>query len=175
MEIRKSAFSVAVFLACASNALCQTTNPPPAVAPDAHIKHAGVQVIGNWQVDPAETQELDQMFATATAAADSITPSVDAGAQRHAVNNSLRAELENFLIEHPNSAYGPGVHIWLGRQAMLVSGYSLGINHLEKAFDVVSKSPDPTALILAMDAGGTLDRISNKDEKKCEQSASIIR
>jgi hypothetical protein len=38
-------------------------------------------------------------------------------------------------------------------------GYSLAIDHLEKAFEATSSSPDPTALVLAMDAGGTLAKL----------------
>jgi hypothetical protein len=105
-------FSTAVL----SHLAAQTTNQP---ASDVVLVRFGVRPIGNWQVDPVETQELNQIFNDATAAANSIPPSVDAGVQRHAVDNSLRNALENFLAEHPNSAYGPGVHIWPLRHAAL--------------------------------------------------------
>src|SRR5437899_9720155 len=129
------------------------TNPPP------DISRVGIRPIGNWQVDAAETQELNQLFATALSAANSIPPTSNSGALRRAVNDELRAELETFLSEHPDSAYGPGVHSWLGRQAQQVCGYSLAINHFRKAFEVASASPDPSAIDIALEAGAALAKL----------------
>src|SRR5207253_2189888 len=88
----------------------QGTNSPKA-AVNFDLKKVGIKAIGDWQIDPVQTQELDQIFASAAAAANAISPSVDAGAQQHAVNNALRAELETFLSNHRDSAYAPAVHI----------------------------------------------------------------
>ena len=123
------------------------------------MKKAGIKPIGNWQVDPTETQELNQIFASAFAAANSIPPSADWGAQRHAVNNALRDELENFIIEHPSSAYGPGLHVWLGREALLVCGYAQALQHYQAAFQAASASPDPTAIDIALQAGAGLAKL----------------
>src|SRR5260370_40651717 len=103
----------------------QTTIPTPPSATDANLKRAGIKPIGNWQVDPVETQELDSIFANALAAADSIPIGPDANAKRHEVDNELRAELETFLVDHPSSAYAASLHDLLARSATLLLGSSL--------------------------------------------------
>jgi hypothetical protein len=146
-------------LVSAASLNAQTTNPPPAAPSDALLKKAGIRPIGDWQVDPVETAELNQIFASALKAANSIPIGPDSGAQRHAVNNELRAELENFLTEHPGSAYGPGLHVLLGKEARSVCGYSLAMEHFQSAFDTASGSPDPTAISIALDAGAGLSKL----------------
>ena len=137
----------------------QPANPPPSTSGDALLQRSGIKPIGDWQVDPVETAELNQIFSSAITAANSIPIGPDSGAQRHAVNNAMREELESFLTEHPGSPYGPGVHLYLGNQAQAVCGYSLAMAHYQSAFDLASGSPDPTAIALALNAGAGLARL----------------
>ena len=85
-----------------------------------HLAGFGIRPIGNWQVDPTETAEINQIFSSAISAANSVPATPDMGAQRHQINNELRNELEAFIAAHPNSAYAPSLDIWLGNQAFLV-------------------------------------------------------
>ena len=151
-------FAVVCFVR-ASATSAQQTNSPPAAASGQALRRAGIKPIGDWQVDPAETQELNQLYAAASAAANSIPSSPDWGAQRRAVDNSLRQEIENFLIAHPNSAYGPSLQLWLGRRAQLRCGYSSAMDHYRKAVALVTGSPDTTARSILFQAGGSLARL----------------
>jgi hypothetical protein len=96
MKTGKVLFSVGVCIACVSVSLAQSTNPAPKEISDEYLNKERIKPIGDWTVDSAETQELNQVFASALAAGNSIPASPDWGAQRHAVNNALRAELETF-------------------------------------------------------------------------------
>lgn len=150
----------AVFVLLSTGRLsAQTTNPPASASSQTPLEKAGIKPIGDWSVDPAETQELNQIYATALSAANSIPAGPDWSVQRHAVNNALREQLESFLVEHPNSAYGPGVHVSLGRQAVRVYSYSLAMSHYQKAFDTASGSADRTAIAIALEAGGGLAKL----------------
>lgn len=134
----------------------QNTNDVPS---DQYLEKARVKPIGNWQVDPAETQELNQDYAAAIAAANSIAPGPDWGAKRQAVDNVLRQQLESFLLDHPSSAYAPSLHATLAQRAQLRCGYSLAMEHYSKAVSMLAGSPDPTAQKILLEAGGGLAKL----------------
>jgi hypothetical protein len=99
MKARKIFVFFGVRLAWVSSRNCQSTNLSPNPAVSAHRVKSDIKPIGNWQVAPAEKKELSQIFASATADANAIAPSLDAGAQHQTVHNALRAELE---VSSPN-------------------------------------------------------------------------
>src|SRR6266567_1356002 len=76
---------------------------------------AGLKPVGDWAVDPAETQELNDKFAAERSASASVQPGPEAGAQRRAIEVELNNELESFVTSHTNSAYGPSVRLMLAR------------------------------------------------------------
>jgi hypothetical protein len=93
------------------------------------------------------------------AAADAIVPGDDASAQRGAIDNLLRQELESFLATNPASAYAPSLHVLLGDKALMRCGYSLAMDHFAAAFDSVVGSPDPTAIDITHEASGKLAKL----------------
>jgi YD repeat-containing protein len=145
--------------ACAALLTAQTTNNPPGEIRSDALTRAGIQPIGNWQVDPAETAYLNSLFASATAAADAIVPGPDASAHRRAVDNLLREELENFVATNATSAYSPGLHVLLGNRARMRCGYSVAMEHYQAAFKGLAGSPDPIAFEVAHEAGGSLAKL----------------
>ena len=56
----------------AQTVMPQGTNSPLAMADDGGFRRAGIKPIGDWQVDPVETQLLKSTFADALTAANSI-------------------------------------------------------------------------------------------------------
>lgn len=119
----------------------------------------GIKPIGDWQVNPGETAYLNSLFASATAAADAIIPGPNASSQRHQIDNLLRQELENFVSTNKNSAYAPGLHVFLGDRAKMRCSYTLAMDHYQAAFNLVSGSPDPTAFEIAHAASGSLAKL----------------
>jgi hypothetical protein len=126
---------------------------------DNSLKRAGIKPIGDWQVNPEETAYLNSLFANAQTATDAIAPGPDASAQRRAIDNLLRGELEHFVATNANSAYAPGLHVLLGDKARMRSGYSLAMEHYEAAFNGLIGSPDPTAFAIAHEASGALAKL----------------
>jgi hypothetical protein len=115
--------------------------------------------IGNWAIDPEEVQQLENIFATARQGSASISPGPDATRQRRAMLIELTTELESFLTQRTNSAYGPGVRLYLARAAQLSSQYSIAIAHCARAWDAVKNSPDATAQEMAREASGKLAKL----------------
>ncbi|HYV30030.1 MAG TPA: cysteine peptidase family C39 domain-containing protein, partial [Candidatus Binatia bacterium] len=155
-------------LACAllSGQLAAATaeEKPPveqvAKAPElSFASQAGLKPIGDWAVDPAETQELNDKFAAARSASASVQPGPDAGAQRRAIEAELNNELESFLTNHTNSAYGPSVRLFLARVYQLRSGYSQAMDHYRLVWGAVKGSPDATAEGMARETVGGLAKL----------------
>src|SRR6266516_4650355 len=155
-------------LACAllSGQLAAATaeEKPPveqvAKAPElSFASQAGLKPIGDWAVDPAETQELNDKFAAARSASASVQPGPDAGAQRRAIEAELNNELESFLTSHTNSAYGPSVRLMLARVHQLRSGYSEAMDRYRQAWEAVKGSTDATAQAMAWQAAGGLAKL----------------
>ena len=129
-------FASSIWLAAAPDVKSQvksSTDKDPAKAPVERVaktpivsfaSQAGLKPIGDWAVDPAETQELNDDFASARNASISVQPGPDAGSQRRAIQAELNNELESFLTNHTNSAYGPSVRLFLARVYQLRAGYS---------------------------------------------------
>jgi hypothetical protein len=138
--------------AAVSNPTAKTNSPPD-------ISKFGVRPIGDWQVDPIETQYLDSLFAQAMAAKEAVPPGPDATAQRRAIDNLLRSELQTFVTTNANSSYAPSLHLFLGHQARMRCGYSLAMQHYQAAFEKVLGSPDATALEIAHEASGALAKL----------------
>ncbi len=115
--------------------------------------------IGDWSVDPQEAAELQSIFDSAANASASITPGPNAPAQRRAVDNELRTELYSFLGGHTNSAYGPSVRLYLAQGASMRSCYAEAMDLCAQAWSSLKGSPDPTAIQMAREAGGTLARL----------------
>src|SRR6266487_1844984 len=120
---------------------------------------AGLKPIGDWAVDPAETQELDDLFAAARSASASVQPGPDAGAKRRAIEAELNNELESFLTSHTNSAYGPSVRLFLARVYQLRSGYSEAMDRHRQVWEAVKGSTDATAQGMAWQAAGGLAKL----------------
>ncbi|HEX9254767.1 MAG TPA: hypothetical protein VF938_04455, partial [Candidatus Angelobacter sp.] len=120
---------------------------------------AGLKPIGDWAVDPAETQELNDKFAAARSASASVQPGPDAGAQRRGIEMELNNELESFLSSHTNSAYGPSVRLFLARVYQLRSGYSEAMDRYRQVWGAVKGSTDATAQAMAWQAAGGLARL----------------
>ena len=115
--------------------------------------------VGDRPIDPTETQQLESDFAAAYSAANSIQPGPDSGAQRRAVANALNSELDSFAASHTNSAWTPGVRLWLAREAQLRSQYSHAMNHYRSALALVGGSADASAQKLARQARGGLAKL----------------
>ena len=120
---------------------------------------AGLKPIGDWAVDPAETQELNDKFAAARSTSASVQSGPDAGAQRRAIEAELNNELESFLTSHTNSAYGPSVRLFLARVYQLRSGYSQAMDHYRLAWGAVKGSTDATAEGMARETVGGLAKL----------------
>src|SRR5437870_3615802 len=125
----------------------------------AFTSQVGLKPIGDWAVDPAETQELNDKFAAARSASASVEPGPDAGAQRRAIETELNNELESFLTNHTNSAYGPSVRLFLARVYQLRSGYSGAMDRYRQVWGAVKGSTDATAQAMAWQAAGGLARL----------------
>jgi hypothetical protein len=74
-----------LFTCAACAILIQALTLSAAVA-RVDLKKFGVRPIGDWQVDPAETAELQNDFDQALAPANSIRPNPDSSAQRRAID-----------------------------------------------------------------------------------------
>ena len=120
------------------------------------LSRVSIRPIGDWAVDPAETQELNAIYAAMNQAASAVQPGPDAGFQRRAIEAESAVELESFLTKHTNSAYGPDLRLTLARLYRLRSAYAAAMNHYQLAWDVVKGSPDPTADQMAREAAGGL-------------------
>ena len=59
---------------------------------------AGIRAVGDWAVDPAETRQLNDLFAQARAASASLQPGPDAPARRRAIEIELNSELESLPV-----------------------------------------------------------------------------
>ena len=92
------------------------------------------QPVGGVAIDPQETQQLDDLFTQARAAAAAIAPGPDAGAQRRAVDNELHAEVADFVGGHTNSAWNPGALLWLARGAQVRSAYCQAIDRYQQVW-----------------------------------------
>src|SRR5579862_6092054 len=159
MKKTKVSYCLLAYILCALGALGQTNTPPPKPISDSNLKMAGIKAIGDWQVDPGETAYLNSLFAQASATADAIVPGPSASAQRHAIDDLLREELEGFVATNSKSAYAPGLHVLLGNKARMRCGYSLAMSHYQAAFEGLIGSPDPTAIELAHEASGSLAKL----------------
>ncbi|HWX21506.1 MAG TPA: cysteine peptidase family C39 domain-containing protein, partial [Candidatus Binatia bacterium] len=120
---------------------------------------AGVNPVGDRPLNDTETSQLNSIFSQVVAAANSVPPSPDAGAQRRAIDNELRAELESFVTNNPASAWTPSLHLLLARRAQLRCGYSLALDHYQAAFSAVAGSTDLTAQEIAREASGGLAKM----------------
>jgi len=125
----------------------------------AFTSQAGLKPVGDWAVDPAETQELNDDFASARNASISVQPGPDAGSQRRAIQAELNNELESFLSSHTNSAYGPSVKLFLARVHQLRSGYSEAMDRYRQVWGTVKGSTDATAQAMAWQAAGGLAKL----------------
>ncbi len=123
------------------------------------LASVGLKPLGDWAVDPAETQELNDTFAQAKNASASIQPGADAPAQRRAIEIELNGELESFLARHPNSAYGPSVRLLLARVYQLRCAYSAAMDHYRQVWQTVKGAPDSTAQGMARQAAGGLAKL----------------
>jgi hypothetical protein len=115
--------------------------------------------VGNWAIDPEEVRQLENIFTTAREGSASITPGPDATRQRRAMFLELTRELESFVTQRTNSAYGPGVRLYLARAAQLSSQYSIAMDHCARAWDTVKSSPDAAAQEMAREASGKLAKL----------------
>ncbi|HEV2391412.1 MAG TPA: hypothetical protein VG146_03515, partial [Verrucomicrobiae bacterium] len=122
--------AVVVSLAAAGLLFVRPGQTGPIPGPTAYplLAGAGLAPIGSQPVDDSVAQQLNSLFTSAVGAAKSIAPGPDAGAQRRAVDDELRAELESSTTNNPASAWTPSVHLWLGRRALVRCGYSLAMN-----------------------------------------------
>src|SRR5579859_7811428 len=77
-------------------------SPPPGTGPTP-IQLAGWKAVEDRPLNDSETLQLNSLLATASAAANSLTPGPDAGAQRRAIDLELCAELETFVTNNPAS------------------------------------------------------------------------
>src|SRR6266576_2404767 len=84
-----------------------------------------------------EQQQLNSLFVQARAASASVAPGPEAGFQRRQIAIELNTELEGFVASHTNSAWGPGVRLWLARNAQLRSSYLRAMDHYEQAWATV--------------------------------------
>ena len=109
MKTANVLFGVIVLIACTSVTHAQSTNPPPREISDENLTKARIRPIGDWSVDPVETQELNQIFTSSHAAANNVAPGTDYAIQEHAIENALREQLEDFIVDHPDSAYRPSL------------------------------------------------------------------
>ena len=128
-------------------------------APSPLLAAAGLTPIGNQPVDGPDTAQLNSIFATLISALRSIPPSPNAGAQRRAMDNELRAELETFLTNNPASAWGPSIHLLLAHRAQLRCAYSLSSSHYESAYLATGALADPASRSLARQAGAGLAKM----------------
>jgi hypothetical protein len=107
---------------------------------------------------PANAQEelqLNSIFSQARAASADVT-GADAGFQRRQIAIELNNELEGFVSSHTNSAWTPGVRLWLARQAQLRSAYSLAMDHYGEVWIAARGVANPAARQMAGEAMGGL-------------------
>jgi hypothetical protein len=108
---------------------------------------------------PANTQEeqqLNWLFTQARAASTSVAPGPNAGYQRRQISVELAAELESFAAGHTNSAWTPGVRLWLAGRAQLRCAYSAAMNHFGEVWVETAGVPNRTARQMAREATGGL-------------------
>src|SRR5204862_5441168 len=118
------------------------------------LANLGLKPVGDWAADPAEAQQLNDLFAQARDASARLQPGPDAPARRRAIEIELNGELESFLTSHTNSAYGPSVRLFLSRVYQLRCAYSAAMDHYRQVWQTVKGSPDATAQGMALQAAG---------------------
>lgn len=132
--------------------------PSPANA-TALLGIEGLRPVGTVAANDPATEQLISLFATASTASASITPGPNATAQRRAVDDALRSQLEIFLTNYEASAWAPSVNLLLGRRSLMRCGYTSAMNHFLNAFAAVQGSSDPNANIIAVGASGGLAKL----------------
>jgi hypothetical protein len=145
--------------ACLLGAVAAARAQVQASSPLQRLATLGLRPVGGVALLDAETEELVSDFDAAADAANVFPPDPNSGAQRRAVERELRAELEGFASSHTNSAWFPGVHLWLARTAQVRCNYSLALEHYEQAWTEVAGSPDPTGQRLANEISGGLAKL----------------
>jgi RHS repeat-associated protein len=103
--------------------------------------------------------QLRAIFDSSSAAFAAVVPGPAAPAQRRAVDNELRKELYSFLGSHTNSAYGPGVRLYLARGALMRSCYAEAMELYARVWADVRGLEDHTAQNFAREATGALARL----------------
>jgi len=106
-----------------------------------------------------EQQQLNSLFSQARAASANVTSGPSAGFQRRQIANELNNELESFAASHTNSAWTPGVRLWLARNAQLRSGYLRAMDHYSQVWTTVRGLTNVVAAQMAHEAGGGLAKL----------------
>ncbi|MHB8521579.1 MAG: RHS repeat-associated core domain-containing protein [Limisphaerales bacterium] len=120
------------------------------------LERLGIKPVGDWVTDPQEAQQLSDLFAAARQASAAVQPGPDVGAQRRAIEIELDAELESFLATNPDSAYGPGVRLFLGRIYQLRCAYLMAMDHDQQVWQRLNGSQDSAAKQMAAEASSRL-------------------
>lgn len=105
-----------------------------------------------------EAQHLNALWSQARAAAASVPPGPDAGLQRRQIGIELNHELESFVASHTNSAWTPGLRLWLARRRQMQSAYAQSLAHYSEAWVAARAVPGAAARQLAGHALGGLAR-----------------
>lgn len=118
-----------------------------------------VEPAGDRPINDIETQELESILSQTTAAISEIPGGPDAGLLRSSIHLALQDELQAFLSNRVDSAWAPGVALFLGRAAQLRSGYSQAITFYSQAYSATAGSGDPAARRINAQAAGSLAKL----------------
>jgi hypothetical protein len=115
--------------------------------------------LGDAPANVEDQQQLNSIFRQARDASSRVSPGPNAGFQRRQITGELNNELERFVASHTNSAWTPGVRLWLARNAQLRSSYLRAMDHYDKVWAATRGSTDRAARQTAGEAMGGLGKL----------------
>lgn len=140
---------------------------------DDFLVHAQLpfKPLGDAPANAEEQQQLATVLAQARAASANVSPGLNAGFQRRQIAIELDNELESFVRGHTNSAWTPGVRLWLARNAQLTCAYSHAAAEFEAAWIAARGVNSTAARRIAGEAMGGLATSLAQDGRLSELDA----
>jgi len=118
-----------------------------------------LEPVSEVALDQAETDQLLAIYAEAEAALRPYQGNLRAGAERRAVRLAWARALEDFVGEHPEGAWTPGVRLVLAEEHGRRLTYSKALSGFRDAYEATRQREDAASRRIAQESARQLARL----------------